>query len=340
MMIPYEIGPIRPPSEVASLLIRVTRNCPWNRCVFCPVYKGEKFSMRPVEDVKNDITTAFEIHGDSYRKAFLQDANSICVKTDDLVEILEHLRTTFPGITRVTTYGRAKNIARRPVEELVRLKEAGLSRIHIGLESGSQKVLDMMNKGVSVEQQIEAGKRVKASGISLSEYIILGGGGKEYLEEHVVDTARVISAIDPDFIRVRTLRIVENTPLHEMEARGDFNRSSEVEVIRELRLMIQNFEEITSQFESDHSLNLLMEIRGKFPGAKGRILSIIDRFLSFSSEEQEIFILGRRMGALRCLNDLDMDSLLVREIKSVITKLRENGESPEDAAYQLMGRLI
>jgi len=296
--------------------------------------------MRPVEDVKKDITTAFEIHGDNYRKAFLQDANSICVKTDDLVDILEHLKITFPGINRVTTYGRAKNIARRPVDELVKLREAGLSRIHIGLESGSRKVLDMMKKGVTVEQQIEAGRRVRESGISLSEYIILGGGGKEYLEEHALETARVINAIDPDFIRVRTLRIVENTPLHEMEARGEFKRSSEVEVIRELRLMIQNFEGIASQFESDHSLNLLMEIRGKFPDARERILSIIDRFLSFSSEEQEVFILGRRMGALKCLNDLDMDSLLVREIKSVITKLRENGESPEDAAYQLMGRLL
>ncbi len=339
-MIHYEVGPIRPPSEASSLLIRVTRNCPWNRCVFCPVYKGEKFSMRAVEDIKRDITTAFEIHGDSYRKAFLQDANSICVKTDDLVEILEHLRATFPGINRVTTYGRAKNIARRPVEDIVRLREAGLSRIHVGLESGSQKVLDMMKKGVTVAQQIEAGRRVKASGISLSEYIILGGGGREYLEEHAVETARVINAIDPDFIRVRTLRIAENTPLYEMAARGEFTRESEVEVIEELGLMVRDFDGITSQFESDHSLNLLMEIRGKFPDAKERILSTIDRFLSLSPEEKEVFILGRRMGVLHCLNDLDMDSLLVREIKSVITRLGESGESPEDAAYRLMGRLI
>jgi radical SAM superfamily enzyme YgiQ (UPF0313 family) len=336
----YEVGPIRPPSEAASLLIRVTRNCPWNRCLFCPVYKGETFSIRPVGEVKADIDRAYKIHGDTYRKAFLQDANSICVKTDDLVEILEHLRATFPGIHRITTYGRAKNIARRPVEELVQLREAGLNRIHIGLESGSQRVLDLMEKGVTVEQQIEAGRRVKTSGISLSEYIILGCGGKSLTQEHATETAKTLNAIDPDFIRARTLRIAANTPLHDLEASGEFQRLNEVDTVRELRTIIRRLDGISSQFESDHSLNLLMEVRGRFPGAKDRILSTIDRFLSFPESRQEVFILGRRLGAFRCLNDLETEPLLVREIESIIRRIKENGGSPEDSAYELMGRMI
>jgi radical SAM superfamily enzyme YgiQ (UPF0313 family) len=296
--------------------------------------------MRPVEDIKDDIQKAFEIHGDSFRKAFLQDANSICVKTDNLVEIIRELKSTFPGINRVTTYGRARNLARRPVEELIRLQDAGLSRIHIGLESGSQQVLDFMDKGVTIDQQIEAGRRVKASGISLSEYVILGCGGVNFTEEHAIETARVLNAIDPDFIRVRTLRIAETTPLYDREVSGEFQRLGDVEIIRELRLLIHNFQGITSQFESDHSLNLLMEIRGKLPEAKEKFLSTIDGFLSLTGREQEIFILGRRMGAYRRLKDLQDEPLLRREIESIIEKIREKGGNPEDTAYQMMGRFI
>jgi len=336
----YETGPIRPPSEAGSLLIRVTRNCPWNRCLFCPVYKGETFSMRPVEEVVADIDRAFETHGDTFRKAFLQDANSICIRTDDLVEIIRHLKATFPGVDRVTTYGRAKNLARKPVEDLVRLREAGLNRIHVGLESGSQRVLDFMEKGCTIQQQIEAGRRVKEAGICLSEYVILGCGGRAMWEEHAVETARALNAIDPDFIRVRTLRIVENTPLYNLEMSGEFQRLTEIEIVRELRLLIEGLHGTTSQFESDHSLNLLIEVRGRFPEAKERILATIDRFLSLPDHEKEVFVLGRRMGAIRSLQDLETEPLLVREIEAVIARIKESGRTAEEAAYQLTRRMI
>jgi radical SAM superfamily enzyme YgiQ (UPF0313 family) len=336
----YEVGPIRPPNEAASLLIRVTRNCPWNRCVFCPVYKGETFSMRTVDEICADIDAAFAVHGDTHRKAFLQDANSICVPTDDLVAILRHLRTTFPGLHRVTTYGRAKNLARRPVEELVRLREAGLSRIHVGLESGSGRVLEFMRKGVTVEQQIEGGRRVREAGIGLSEYVVLGGGGRALSREHAEETARVLNAIDPDFIRVRTLRIVEGTPLRELEREGAFERLDEVGVVRELRRLIEGLTGFTGRFESDHSLNLLMEIRGRFPDARPRLLETIDRFLALPRERQAVFILGRRLGAFRRLSDLDTEPLLVREVEAAADQIRKRGGSPEEAAYEMMGRLL
>ena len=206
----FEQGPIRPPSEAYSLLLRVTRNCPWNRCVFCHTYKNEKFSLRTVEEVKKDIDVVQEIvsevralswqHGfggeitaplvnlilqnlqhypDGFRSValwlytggknvFLQDGDNLVLKTSQLTEILKYLKETFPSIERITTYSRAKTVSKKTVEELQSLYGAGLSRIHIGLETGYDPLLQYMRKGVTAQEHIDAGKKVKASGISLS----------------------------------------------------------------------------------------------------------------------------------------------------------------------------
>jgi len=215
-----EQGPIRPPSEAYSLLLRVTRNCPWNRCEFCHTYKGEKFSLRTVEEVKKDIglirEIVSELHALSWqngfggeitaplvnlilqnaqhfpdgfrsvalwlytggKNVFFQDGNNLILKTDDLLDIVRYLKETFPSIDRITTYARAKTVAKKTVEELQDLYRAGLSRIHIGLETGYDPLLEYIKKGVTAHEHIEAGRKVKASGISLSVYVILGLGGK------------------------------------------------------------------------------------------------------------------------------------------------------------------
>ncbi len=218
MALNFEQGPIRPPSEARSLLIRVTRNCPWNRCEFCPVYKGARFSRRTVEEIKEDIDTVKEIvdtlkrtswqggfggsidrrlvegilqderYSESFRSvalwlyhgaesAFLQDANSLVIKTSNLVEVVSYLKQTFPGLRRITSYARSSTLARKSVEDLRQLKAAGLNRIHVGLESGSDEVLAYVRKGVTAAQQIEGGQRVVAAGIELSEYVMPGLGG-------------------------------------------------------------------------------------------------------------------------------------------------------------------
>jgi len=351
MELHFEQGPIRPPSEAYSLLLRMTRNCPWNRCEFCHTYKGQKFSVRSVEEVKRDIDSVQEIvsevkalswqrgfggeitpslvnlilqhpqhYPDGFRSVvlwlytgeknvFLQDGNNLVLKTDDLMEILRYLKETFPSIERITSYARAKTVSKKTVEELQDLYRAGLSRIHIGLETGYDPLLQYMKKGVTAQEHIDAGRKVKESGISLSEYVILGLGGRRMWREHAIETAKVLNQIDPDFIRVRTLKVLKMMPLYEKIEKGEFTLLTDDEVVGEERLLIENLEGINSTFVSDHILNLLEEVEGKFPQEKGKMLARIDRYLALSSEEKANFRLGRRAGVYRSVDDLSNPAL-------------------------------
>jgi radical SAM superfamily enzyme YgiQ (UPF0313 family) len=295
--LPYEVGPIRPPSEAASLLIRASRNCPWNRCEFCPTYKGLRFERRPLADILKDIDRAAAFHGDVFQTAFIQDANSLVMKTDDLVKVIAHLKEKFPGVRRITSYARARTVARKSVEELGQLHEAGLSRLHIGLESGYDPLLKYMQKGVTSDLVIEGGRKVVESGVSLCLYVVLGLGGRLGLEgeetwkNHALHTGRVLNEVNPDYIRVRTLTLKEGMPLYDKLVRGEFEPSSDAEVVREEKLLIENLD-VTSYFASDHSTNVLMDVRGQLPEDKESMLSIIEQYLGLSEEEQLNFRLG------------------------------------------------
>ncbi len=295
--LPYEVGPIRPPSEAASLLIRATRNCPWNKCEFCPTYKGLKFERRPLEDILGDMDKAAAFQGDVFQTAFIQDANSLVMKTDDLVEVIAHLKEKFPSVRRITSYARARTVARKTVAELRQLHEAGLSRLHIGLESGYDPLLKYMQKGVTSGLVIEGGKKVVESGISLCLYVVLGLGGRLRLEgketwrNHALHTGRVLNQVNPDYIRVRALTIKEGMPLYDKLVSGEFEPSSDAEVVREEQLLIENLE-VTSYFASDHSTNVLMDVRGQLPEDKEGMLSIIEQYLGLSEAEQLNFRLG------------------------------------------------
>jgi hypothetical protein len=372
----FELGPIRPPSEAFSLLIRVTRNCPWNRCKFCPIYKGDKFQLRPVAEVKQDIRTAKVIadnikglawksdHGDSLREvaamvsnnppnnayrnvalwlyaggkhAFLQDANTLIMKTPELVEVIKYLKETFPGISRITSYSRSKTAARKSLEELTLLREAGLSRIHIGLESGYDPVLQFMDKGVTAAGHIIGGKNVVASGISLCEYIMLGVGGRKMWREHAAETARVLNQINSDFIRFRTLTIQPRMLLHSDVVSGDFIRETDEEIIEEEKLLIESLE-CHSQIVSDHMINLLQEVEGKLPEDKERMLAVISRFQALPPDERAHFKLGRRLGIYNRLDDLD-DARLHEGVGQVMARLGQDGVSDE-LLFNLMERYI
>jgi radical SAM superfamily enzyme YgiQ (UPF0313 family) len=297
LALPYEVGPIRPPSEAASLLIRATRNCPWNKCEFCHIYKEVRFERRPLEEVLQDIDKAAEFHGDIFQTAFLQDANSLVMKTEELVQVLSHMKEKFPSVQRVTSYARARTVARKSVEELKQLQEAGLTRLHIGLESGYDPLLEYMNKGVTADLVTEGGKKVVESGISLCLYVVLGLGGRLMLEgeqtwrNHALHTARVLNAVNPQYIRVRTLTIKPGMPLYQKLLRSEFEESSDAEKVREERLLIENLE-VTSYFASDHSTNVLMDVRGQLPDDKEAMLTLMDRYLELSEEEQLNFRLG------------------------------------------------
>ena len=287
----FELGPIRPPSEAFSLLLRLTRNCSWNRCRFCGIYKDQRFELRPVDEIKQDIQAVKHIYDQIVALAwkngmpgqlqetarmvlsrrpeqavynvalwlygggqnvFLQDANTLIMRTHELAEVLRFLKETFPNINRITSYGRSKTAAKKTLEELTELHEAGLTRLHIGLESGSDTVLKLMDKGVTATEQITGGRKVVESGISLSEYVLLGLGGRGLWQEHAIETARVLSAIDANFIRIRTLSISPALPMHADVADGRWVPTTDEEMVAELRLLIEHLD-CNSNFVSDHS---------------------------------------------------------------------------------------
>ncbi len=311
----YESPTIRPPSEARSLLVRATRYCSWGRCAFCYgiLWDGRKLELRPVEDIKQDISAMKAeadkiiersekngamgglgqaaiynnipwLSNEGVKTAFIGDSDSLIMKTDDLVEVLEFLHEVFPTLERITSYGRAKTALKKSPEALKRLHAAGLSRLHVGLETGDDQLLKYMDKGVTAEEMIRAGRRIKDSGISLSEYVLLGLGGEDRWREHAEETAGTLNAIDPDFIRARTLMVLPGTPLYEKMRQGEFKLLSPEGILQEEKMLIQNLE-VNSEFVSDHVSNYLT-IDGKLPKAKKEMLELLDSVLGAPAEER------------------------------------------------------
>ncbi|MCD6570615.1 MAG: radical SAM protein [Deltaproteobacteria bacterium] len=331
----FEIGPYRPPSEGGnfSLLIRATKNCPWNRCTFCDMYKGSRFIYRSVEEIKQDINSAKTISDEikmiSWRlgysgevnkdvgmaiiktdpsfntnpsfitvfnwlysgaeTAFLQDSNSLTMRKRDLIDIVRYLRETFPSLKRITSYARSKTLVQRKSEDLRTIHEAGLNRLHVGLETGDDELLKKVNKGVTSEEHISAGRKAKEAGFELSEYWMPDLGGRTRWEHHAKNTARVINEINPDYIRSRPFVPRPGTPLYEEYERGEFHLSSPHERLIEIRSMIKDLD-VTSKVCFDHTMNSWVNRDGellfkqdyegyKFPEEKSTVLELIEEGL-------------------------------------------------------------
>ena len=325
----YEQGVIRPPSEALSLLIRVTRNCPWNQCLFCPAYKGVKFSKRTVEEVKKDIDSmADEVSGYSgIKTAFLQDADSLVLPVNDLVIILNYLKKKFPKIDRITTYARARTLSHKSVDDLQRLKEAGLTRIHTGMESGSVRVLQMIKKGMTPEEVVTGGRHVMEAEIELSEYIMPGVAGRALSEEHAIKTAELLNLIRPHFIRVRTFAMHPQSPMQKMVMEGTFVPLTDDEIIGEIRLLVHHLNSMHSYFSSnDFSLNLLMQVDGFLDEKKEFMLNELDAYLSMTKRQRQVYTLlhyaGYNRYPLSVMNDQNVLDQMVPEIE----RLEKGGE--------------
>jgi radical SAM superfamily enzyme YgiQ (UPF0313 family) len=375
----FEQGPIRPPSEAGSLLIRLTRNCPWNRCTFCPVYKGTKFSLRSVAHVLKDIDKVYSyvesilnaqrtdgrvarrsyaslsssldnqdrmaLHAarnfvaSGMKSIFLQDGNSLIIKPDDLVRILEHLKQAFPDVERVTSYARSHTIARISDDDLRRFVEAGLNRIHIGMESGADAVLKKVKKGTDKAMQVLAGRKIKRSGMELSEYYMPGLGGRELSRENALETADALNQINPDFIRLRTLALPEGTPLAEEYQAGDFEKMGEVETAQELLLFLEALTGIESTIKSDHVLNLFTEVEGKLPRDKEKMTAPVRKFLELSPQQQMVFSIGRRSHRLSELADLN-DPVRYRDAEQVCAELGATIDNSDAIVDSIIKRFI
>ncbi len=365
----FEQGPIRPPNEARSLLLRITRNCPWNQCLFCPVYKGQKFSLRTVEEIKKDIQTARDCADDiktlswkigesgqityavinhivsnhnysySYKsvamwlyygtgECFLQDADNFIIKTKDFVEILRFLREKFPDLKRVTTYSRSRTVSRKYLDEMKEVKQAGLDRVHIGLESGYDPLLKFIKKGVPAAQHIDAGRKVMDAGMSLSEYIMPGLGGEAMWREHATETAKVLNQINPHYIRLRSLRIPNRTLLYQKLVDGEFKMLTDDQVVEEIKLFIETLDDnLTSTVTSDHIMNLLEEVKGKLPDEKEHMLQVIKKYQDLPEAERLMYRIGRRGGLYSSTDDLYRDQTNYDKIKKLVSELTAKGPS-------------
>ena len=375
----FEQGPIRPPSEANSLLIRVTRNCPWNYCTFCPVYKNRSFSIRPVEHVLEDIDmvaghlenlrkckdstgtidrklmtdlsrnvpadesqafhAAFRWFYGGMNSIFIQDANSLIIPPSDMIMILKHLKKHFFWVERITSYARSHTIVGIKDEDLAAIADAGLNRIHIGMESGSDHVLKMVKKGVTKAKHIKAGLKVRKAGIQLSEYVMPGLGGKKLSREHALETADALNQINPEFIRLRSLAIPSKVPLFDEWETGKFDKCSDLETAREILMFLEALDGIDSEIKSDHILNLFEEIEGKLPQDKEKMTGVLKTFLSMEPNQQCLFQVGRRLGVFRYLSDMESPRRLAR----VEQTCKENAITPENVDNiidELMKRFI
>jgi len=374
----FELGPIRPPSEAQSLLLRVTRNCPWNKCTFCGLYKGDRFSARPVDHLRKDIDrvrhfvdeieaaredseirkqplaalqvglgqadqmafhTALTFMRGGMKSIFLQDANTLVIRPDDLVAILKHLHEAFPHIERVTSYARSHTVARIRDEDLERLAAAGLNRIHIGMESAADEVLAFVRKGVNKQTHILAGQKVVRAGIELSEYFMPGLGGKEHSHRNALETADALNQINPAFIRIRTLAIPEMLELYRDVESGDFVPLGDREKAAELLLFLENLTGIESVVKSDHILNLFQEVEGRLPDDQSGMTEPLHTFLSLPPLEQMFYIVGRRTGIFTRLGDME-DSELCGHTEKALAAHRVNLNNLEDWSAEMMQNFI
>ncbi len=279
---------IRPPSEAASMLVRVVRGCHWNRCRFCGIYDfyGQPFETRPLPDILEDIDLLKKYWEDRARTAFLGDADPLQRPNAELVPVLVRLRERFPSLERVTAYARASSLNKKSLEELKALAAAGLDRVHVGLETGSTDLLKFHRKGASRKILISSGKKVREAGITLSYYVLLGLGGQDRWEEHMKETARVINETQPEFVRIRRLWIHPAAGLAREVAAGNFTEQTPDGSVKELRLLLREITADGVYLTCDHANNYVT-VSGTLQEDKPAMLERVDNFLSLPDEDRQ-----------------------------------------------------
>ena len=281
----YEGIVYRPPSEAKSLILQATIGCPHNKCRFCRMYRDRRFRIRKPGDIIDDIDMAAErLHEPRrIRSVFLADGNSVVMRTNQLIQVLEHLRKRFPNLERVTSYGATQYLAKKGPEDMKALAAAGLTRIHCGMESGDDEVLTRIRKGANADIQIRGGLNVKEAGMEVSFYVMPGLGGTERSERHALGSARVLSAVKPDFIRLRTFVPQLGTELADDCLRGEHSLQTPHQTLAEIRLMLENLDADGSTVTSDHFVNFA-PVEGVLPHDKPRMLAVIDTALALPED--------------------------------------------------------
>lgn len=281
--------------------------------------------MRPIEEIIEDIATQAEMYKErSFQSCFLQDGDALVLKTEYLLRILDALNKYFPNLQYITSYARADSITRKTPKELAALRQAGLNHLYCGMESGSDLVLKLINKGFNADTVIKSGCMAKEAGMLLSEFILLGIGGRELSEENAIQTANALNAIHPDFIRVHATGFKPESKMGQLIREGFVTLQSEEEIVVEQKLFLQALNEMNSYYVNEHIVNLLLEVRGNLQTDKVQMLCDIDRFLDLPPDERLLFAVGRRLNIFFQLDDLKKLELHQKAEEYMQRILKEN----------------
>lgn len=268
----YEGDIYRPPSEAYSLLIQVTIGCSHNKCTFCSMFKDKRFRVRDVKEVLEDLEMARRTYR-RVEKIFLCDGDALCLANSKLMVILNKIRELFPECERVSVYGSAKDVLRKTPEELKELYDNGVGMIYLGAESGSQKVLDNVHKGVTREQLIEAVHKIEDSGIKASVTFISGLAGRADWEEHAIETGKMISEMNASYVSLLTLMLDRRAPITQQIESGELELLSGEEVVAEAYLMLKHTNPTNPcVFRSNHASNYV-SLRGDLPADKEMLMN-------------------------------------------------------------------
>ena len=271
----YEGYCIRPPSEAQSVLLQVTVGCSHNKCTFCGSYKDKKFRIKDDETIFGDIRWAARNLRHS-RRLFLMDGDALIIPQKRLTSILDEINTQMPWLERIGTYANAKSISKKTPEQLRELADKKLGIVYLGMESGDDHVLRAVNKGVTAEEMIERGRKVREAGLELSVTVLLGIAGKDGGLRHARATGEVLTAMDPDYVGALTVMLIPGTPLEKEAEQGAFQLPDQEGILRELEEMLRHTELSRGLFISNHASNYL-PIKVPFPGGKDQALAQIEK---------------------------------------------------------------
>ncbi|MBI9037270.1 MAG: radical SAM protein [Bacteroidales bacterium] len=273
----YDEPVFRPPSEAYSLILQLTLGCSWNRCAFCEMYSSKKFKVRKEEDIIKEIKEVASISTD-IKKVFLADGNAMVLSTAKLLRIINEINKAFPRVTRISAYALPKDINSKTDDELKQLSEAGLKLLYVGVESGDDELLKLINKGETFNSTVDGLQKARKAGIKLSVMILNGLGGKNYSAQHAENSAKAINLIQPEFLSTLVLSFPYGEDHFKKRFKGDFKALSTLELIEEMKIFIENLELENSVFRSDHASNYLV-LKGNLNRDKQKFLDNINSVL-------------------------------------------------------------
>ena len=284
----YEGIVYRPPSEARSLIIQATIGCAHNTCVFCNMYRAKNFRVREMADIKADILEGAQAYGSLVQKVFLADGDALCMKTEDMLELLAFIKVNLPWVSQIAAYATTQDILEKTEEELKQIREAGLELLYIGAESGDNVVLHRMAKGVTAEEIGEAGEKAKDCGFRTSVTLISVLGSKERMKEHALESARLISRMKPDYLGFLTLMLEEPAPICRLVERGDFLLLSPGEVMEEMEIFLSHVDSEGTVFRANHASNYV-NLKGTLNGDREQLLEQIKKAVKKMNYKPEYY---------------------------------------------------